>query len=623
MFKKIDTDITSTFINNNGVVTYTPSFGKELAIKCAILKLYVISRIGTKSIAVKYDNKTIDEINPLRNQSYVYINITDTLSDCLKTGQNSYTLTFVGMPYNSIAFDSARSSVLINYTSQNTKLKNNVYKELDVRRAGKGEVNLSTGNFKLIHSDASLKSGALTLGISHIYNGFFEQFSDFEKTLMNGFGRGWKLNLQQYLIKEKYNEPDDDSSTKIFVYLDGNGDKHIFKEQYFYLDEQKVKRHLMPSQITIDENNELIYKSTINNVEKTYKVEKKVLSSSGFVLTTQLEDFQDIKFVQTNIDEIEEIKQQITSIENTNKQYKKAIEQNEKSKKLLQASKAVESLQYSAQEKSSALEQREINYALTLKDKRNSFEILQNELQILQNEIQNDQLDIQERQLTLQDSQIDIQEKQVLLQGWQNDAQSAQIKLSEKEKEYSKICNELQKLLESKDTTTANDNNIISKREEQDRCFKCLQELKTALIIKQITVEQTASNLNADQEGVIVLQKGLQIDQKALQVKQNTLCTKQERYNIIQKEIIGKLGAFDKMVLKPMLKGASTISARITYNIAKAIIASAKPSIGRNLVTIISMYLGETLTKSLIFGSLAAGTRWLIDKIFGSFEKGG
>lgn len=82
----------------------------------------------------------------------------------------------------------------------------------------------------------------------------------------------------------------------------------------------------------------------------------------------------------------------------------------------------------------------------------------------------------------------------------------------------------------------------------------------------------------------------------------------------------GKMGAFDKMILNPMLKGASTLSTNVTYNLTKAILVAAKPSIGRTFVTWASSYLGETLTKMLIFSSLGAGARWLIDKFFGLFE---
>lgn len=80
----------------------------------------------------------------------------------------------------------------------------------------------------------------------------------------------------------------------------------------------------------------------------------------------------------------------------------------------------------------------------------------------------------------------------------------------------------------------------------------------------------------------------------------------------------GKMGAFDKMLLNPMLKGASTLSTSVTYNISKAMLSQVIPSVGRTLFTGLSMVTGEMLAKMLIFSSLGAGARWLIDLIFGT-----
>ena len=72
------------------------------------------------------------------------------------------------------------------------------------------------------------------------------------------------------------------------------------------------------------------------------------------------------------------------------------------------------------------------------------------------------------------------------------------------------------------------------------------------------------------------------------------------------------------MVLNPILKGANTINTSVTYELSKAIMASVFPSLGRTVLTTSSFYLGETLTKLLFVSSVAAGSRWLVDKLFGS-----
>jgi len=82
----------------------------------------------------------------------------------------------------------------------------------------------------------------------------------------------------------------------------------------------------------------------------------------------------------------------------------------------------------------------------------------------------------------------------------------------------------------------------------------------------------------------------------------------------------GKLGAFDKMLLKPMLEEASTISKGITYDIAKGIMATLNPNPVKTFLSWSSYYIGETLTKTLFVSSIAAGSRGIIDKIFALFE---
>ena len=78
----------------------------------------------------------------------------------------------------------------------------------------------------------------------------------------------------------------------------------------------------------------------------------------------------------------------------------------------------------------------------------------------------------------------------------------------------------------------------------------------------------------------------------------------------------GKTGAFDKLALKGML-GKELVKDSISYGIAKGLLSAALPSFLRNLFTWSSFYLGETLTKLLFISSVASGTRWLIDQIFG------
>ena len=78
-----------------------------------------------------------------------------------------------------------------------------------------------------------------------------------------------------------------------------------------------------------------------------------------------------------------------------------------------------------------------------------------------------------------------------------------------------------------------------------------------------------------------------------------------------------KFGAFDKVFLKDML-GKEVVKDVFSYDIAKGILASISPSAGRQFFTQAAYYLGESLTKMFFVNSIAAGARWIIDKIGGT-----
>ena len=78
----------------------------------------------------------------------------------------------------------------------------------------------------------------------------------------------------------------------------------------------------------------------------------------------------------------------------------------------------------------------------------------------------------------------------------------------------------------------------------------------------------------------------------------------------------GQIGAFDKLALKGLL-GKELVKDSISYGITKGLLSAAMPGFLRNLFTLSSFYLGETLTKLLFISSVASGIRWMIDQIFG------
>ena len=77
----------------------------------------------------------------------------------------------------------------------------------------------------------------------------------------------------------------------------------------------------------------------------------------------------------------------------------------------------------------------------------------------------------------------------------------------------------------------------------------------------------------------------------------------------------GKFGAFDKIFLKKLL-GKELVKDVYSYGLAKAILSAIIPSTERTILTSVSLYLGDFLTKLLFVNSVATGVRWLIDELF-------
>lgn len=79
----------------------------------------------------------------------------------------------------------------------------------------------------------------------------------------------------------------------------------------------------------------------------------------------------------------------------------------------------------------------------------------------------------------------------------------------------------------------------------------------------------------------------------------------------------GKAGAFDKMILTPMLKNSITLSKNITYGLAKSVLSNLLNNTSRTIFTNIALKIGETLTKFIFVSLVSSAFRWIIDKIFG------
>ena len=123
-----------------------------------------------------------------------------------------------------------------------------------INRAGTASLDLYTQNLRLVHEDLALSGEKLSLGISHIYNSRTSNslsIAPYRGIYSSGnisMGRGWKTNLHQYMFpydtwNEEYVSQEETGVVPSYVYIDQNGDEHIFiktrvnQVDYEYIDE--------------------------------------------------------------------------------------------------------------------------------------------------------------------------------------------------------------------------------------------------------------------------------------------------------------------------------------------------------------------------------------------------
>lgn len=177
-----------------------------------------------------------------------------------------------------------RPKIMIDYVSDRLSLGAS-YHTSDVKRAGVGEVNLFNGNLTFTHTDLPAAGNKLPFDLKHIYMSKLkgkeydcELFGNEERRLTPDFqmGKGWKMNIQQYLIKDE-KEP-----TKA-TYLDGNGEVQLFEEKYFYevngirkFVKKEDCKEAFDGSYSIDINE--------NGQQNKYDVTKAMLTESGLLL---------------------------------------------------------------------------------------------------------------------------------------------------------------------------------------------------------------------------------------------------------------------------------------------------------------------------------------------------
>ena len=159
-----------------------------------------------------------------------------------------------------------------------------------------GEVNLATGDMVTTICDVKPQDSVMGLGIYHVHKRAAEDYS---------VGGGFRLNLNESLVRNSAND---------YIYTDASGNKHGFRDYYYYINETGNKTYIKTkSDIEVSAIGELTY---IDEEEKKYKVVCEYKSTEGLQVITTLEGLKNIDFFEQRDSKIKENQEKLNGYYN-------------------------------------------------------------------------------------------------------------------------------------------------------------------------------------------------------------------------------------------------------------------------------------------------------------------
>ena len=232
--------------------------------------------------------------------------------EMMKSIQSKKTNLFITFSSNVIDPD-ADNKLVVERLSLAEYQENGSSQEIEIGKAGTLSINLLSGipilKTNIIPSD----NNKLSLAIDAIYNGV-------ETELPNSLGlpNNWKLNVNQFLIKDK------DSENLKFTYVDENGNSQIIEEKYYYIDENNKKVFIGKESLSVNLDGQLIYKLG----DKEYNISTKLEAPSGIKLVSSIKDVQGSELVDYEPEELSNVKVSIKQLKENIKELQTNIEFN-------------------------------------------------------------------------------------------------------------------------------------------------------------------------------------------------------------------------------------------------------------------------------------------------------
>lgn len=163
-----------------------------------------------------------------------------------------------------------------------------------------GRYNVVAGDMTAAFTDIAETDSVLGIGISHIFKKSSDDLS---------VGRNFRLNLNETLIKNG-----DSVLDANYIYTDNRGDKHGFKDTYYYINTSGEKQSISNKTfIVVDMGGELTYTTE----GKIYKVYQEQHTSAGLKAITKIEGFKYADYLEQREDEYKQLENQKQSCEIT------------------------------------------------------------------------------------------------------------------------------------------------------------------------------------------------------------------------------------------------------------------------------------------------------------------
>ena len=181
-------------------------------------------------------------------------------------------------------------------TNENTKATK---KSFLLSGFANGNINLATGDMTTSFCDVESDHSVGGMEIYHVYKKSSEDYF---------LGDNFRLNIHETLIKNGSSGLDAN-----YIYTDAQGDKHGFKDFYYYIDISGKKTYISKSGISVEADGTLKYNG--------YIVYGEYRSASGLKALTQLEGFKYVSYLEQRSDELKQADEKVESYGNALKEF--------------------------------------------------------------------------------------------------------------------------------------------------------------------------------------------------------------------------------------------------------------------------------------------------------------